>query len=163
VREELSRGWRRAQQEEAAAAAAASRSDSGAPQGGKPQVDGGGNLEGAFSGSDGGGGGGSGSGSDGQRQQRRVYMTLTEMKRRQLLAAGAKSYAQWADYKARDDALRARERRRAARADRRAKLEAVVERGERAVELCEKEHAWPSRIVEPYPRGTFGSPPRAQR
>jgi hypothetical protein len=40
-------------------------------------------------------------------------------------------------------------------AGRRAKREAAALRGDRAVAMCELEHAWPSRIVEAYPRGTF--------
>jgi hypothetical protein len=46
----------------------------------------------------------------------------------------------------------------AAAAARRAKRQARYLRGDAALEVCEREHAWPSRIVEPYPRGTFSPP-----
>jgi hypothetical protein len=43
----------------------------------------------------------------------------------------------------------------AAAAARRARRAAAAARGDAAVALAQLEHGWPSRVMEPYPRGTF--------
>ncbi|GBF92057.1 hypothetical protein Rsub_04404 [Raphidocelis subcapitata] len=159
LRRDLERGWRAASEE--------ARRGSGGGDGGSLS-DGGGGERAAGGGAETGGGGGGGGGgaqrepsaqAPGELPQRRVFLTMAELRRRELQAAGAKSYEHWARAKAEAAESEARARAAAAAAARRARRAAAAARGDRAVELHELEQTWPSRVVDPYPRGTF-SPAR---
>jgi hypothetical protein len=54
---------------------------------------------------------------------------------------------------------RPRRAQEAAEAARLARRQAAAQRADQALLLCELEGAWPSAIVQPYPRGTFGGSP----
>jgi hypothetical protein len=47
--------------------------------------------------------------------------------------------------------------------ERSAKRERVIVQADQAVAKAEREHAWPSRVVEAYPRGTFAPSPERVR
>jgi hypothetical protein len=186
VREELERGWRCAAAAAAAAEGDAPHCDDGSSGGAHSEGEGGRARQpqeagaGASSGKEAGGAGGG----------RRRYLTPTEIRRRELEAAGAPRFEEWAGRKRAEDERRLRERRvsgaaagwgvvdsgpgggpsgralaphhptprpaqEAAAAAARAKRGAAAARGDRAVAHAVLEHGWPSRVVEPFPRGTF--------